>query len=321
MEEDGPTRAPTKDPLPENAGAANAAPTATESDEGRAAASATNQEDALHMLDVHAPHHAVRTSKDFVIHIAAIAVGLLIAIGLEQTVEYFHHRQEVREAREALAAEHRENIRRYHDNVRAHLLRLANQNNDQRVLRYLLAHPGAPQDKLPGVMAFGEITLAEPVEAAWSTVERSEVASLLPPAELRNLAAEYKELDRESQVFHEFLKPYLTDCAGYLTHTADITSTAVQEQQQTLSCVITMQSRETVFGDQLSVIGNLTGYGPPLDWWQMIPYFHMAEQYDFAKEHPETNAPTLRDQQQAISVLPGSQGSDVSDADFHRSQK
>jgi hypothetical protein len=31
----------------------------------------------------------VRTWKDFFIHIAAIAVGLLIAIGLEQTVEYF----------------------------------------------------------------------------------------------------------------------------------------------------------------------------------------------------------------------------------------
>ena len=66
------------------------------------------------------------------------------------------------------------------------------------------------------------------------------------------------------------------------------------------------QSRESVFGDQLSVIGKLKGYGPPLGWWQMVPYFHMAEQYDFAKEHPETNAPTVHDQQQAISVLSGS---------------
>jgi hypothetical protein len=275
------------------------------------------------MLDVHAPHEPINSWKGFVLHIATIAIGLLIALGLEQAVEHFHNRHEVREAREALAAEHEENIRRYHDNVRAHLLRLANQNNDQRVLRYLLAHPDAPQGKLPGVMTFGEITIAEPVEAAWSTVERSEVASLLPPAELRALAMEYKELDRESQVFHEFLKPYLSDCAAYLTYTADITSTAVQEQQQTLSCVVTMQSRESVFGDQLSVIGNLKGYGPPLGWWQMVPYFHMAEQYEFAKEHPETNAPTLHDQQRAISVLPGSNGNDVSldNGDFRGDRK
>jgi hypothetical protein len=274
------------------------------------------------MLDVHPPHESINTWKGFVLHIATIVIGLLIAVGLEQTVEYFHHRREVREAREALAAEHEENIRRYHDNVHGHLLRLANHNNDQRVLRFLLAHPGTPQDKLPGVMTFGEITLAEPVEAAWSTVERSEVASLLPPAELRNLATEYKELERESQVFHEFVKPYLSDCAGYLTHTADITSTSDREQQQTLSCVVTMQARESVFGDQLSVIGHLKGYGPPLGWWQMVPYFHMAEQKDFAKDHPETNAPTLHDQQQAISVLPNSKGTDaLLDADFERAQQ
>jgi len=274
------------------------------------------------MLDVHAPHEPINSWKGFVLHIATIVIGLLIAVGLEQTVEYFHHRHQIREAREALAAEHEENIRRYQDNVHGHLLRLANHNSDQRVLRYLLAHPGTPQDRLPGVMTFGEITLGEPVEAAWSTVEHSEVASLLPPAELRDLATEYKELERESQAFHEFLQPYLSDCAGYLTHTADITSTAVQEQQQTLSCIVTMQVRESVFGDQLSVIGNLKGYGPPLDWWQMIPYFHMAEQHDFAREHPETNAPTLHDQQQAISVLPGSRGTDVSlDADRYRNRK
>ena len=274
------------------------------------------------MLDVHPPHESVHTWRDFFIHIATIVVGLLIAVGLEQGVEYVHHRHEVREAREALAAEHEENIRRYHENVRDHLLRLANQNNDQRVLRYLLAHAGTPEDKLPGVMDFGAITIDEPVEAAWSTVEHSDIASLLPPSELTEYASEYKELDREAQFFHESLQPYLTDCAGYLTHTPDIASTTAQEQQQTLTCIMTGQSRETVFGDQLSVIGNLKGYGPPLDWWKMIPFFHMAEQHDFAHKHPETNAPTLHDQQQAVSVLPGPKPIDPSlDPDRHRNQK
>ena len=43
------------------------------------------------MLDVHAPHQLVHTWKDFFIHIATICVGLLIALGLEQTVEALHH--------------------------------------------------------------------------------------------------------------------------------------------------------------------------------------------------------------------------------------
>jgi len=44
------------------------------------------------MLDVHTPHETTRTWKDFFIHVAIITIGLLIAIGLEQTVELVHHR-------------------------------------------------------------------------------------------------------------------------------------------------------------------------------------------------------------------------------------
>jgi hypothetical protein len=40
------------------------------------------------MLDVHAPHQSAHTLKDFLIHIAAITIGLLIALGLEATVEW-----------------------------------------------------------------------------------------------------------------------------------------------------------------------------------------------------------------------------------------
>jgi hypothetical protein len=46
------------------------------------------------MLDVHPPHEAVHTWKGFLIHIVAIVIGLLIAVALEQTVEFFHHRHQ-----------------------------------------------------------------------------------------------------------------------------------------------------------------------------------------------------------------------------------
>jgi hypothetical protein len=54
------------------------------------------------MLDVHPPTHAAHTWRDFFIHIATIVVGLLIAIGLEQTVEFLHHRHQLQKAREEL---------------------------------------------------------------------------------------------------------------------------------------------------------------------------------------------------------------------------
>jgi hypothetical protein len=43
------------------------------------------------MLDVHPPHQAAHSWKDFCVHIATICVGLLIAVALEQTVETVHH--------------------------------------------------------------------------------------------------------------------------------------------------------------------------------------------------------------------------------------
>jgi hypothetical protein len=57
------------------------------------------------MLDVHPPHHSPNTWRDFFIHIATIVIGLLIAIGLERTVEYIHHRQERHQLEENLRAE------------------------------------------------------------------------------------------------------------------------------------------------------------------------------------------------------------------------
>ena len=57
------------------------------------------------MLDVHPPHEAAHTWKDFFIHIATIVIGLLIAVSLEQTVEFFHHRHQRRELLESLKSD------------------------------------------------------------------------------------------------------------------------------------------------------------------------------------------------------------------------
>jgi hypothetical protein len=54
------------------------------------------------MLDVHPAHHAATTWRDFFIHIATIVIGLLIAVGLEQTVEAIHHYRQRAELREQI---------------------------------------------------------------------------------------------------------------------------------------------------------------------------------------------------------------------------
>jgi hypothetical protein len=69
------------------------------------------------MLDVHPPHQAAHTWKDFFIHIATICIGLLIAIGLEQTVEAIHHTHQRHELLDQLEAEHRQTLKDAEDSI------------------------------------------------------------------------------------------------------------------------------------------------------------------------------------------------------------
>ena len=62
------------------------------------------------MLDVHPPHHSPNTLRDFFLHIATICVGLLIAIGLEQSVEAIHHRHQRHQLQEDLHNEAGQNL-------------------------------------------------------------------------------------------------------------------------------------------------------------------------------------------------------------------
>ena len=146
------------------------------------------------MLDVHPAHHAANTWGDFFIHIATIVVGLLIAIGLEQTVEYFHHRIEISETREALRREKEENRKRFAVNTTSFRWEAAELENNLRVLAFLQQHPGTPEENLPGVLrwGFGHAPIAE---LSWNNAQQTQVLTLMPPEEAESNAALYGLLD------------------------------------------------------------------------------------------------------------------------------
>lgn len=56
-------------------------------------------------MDVHPPHSPIHSVKEFMIHLLAITIGLLIALGLESVVSWMHHRHQAREAREEIRQE------------------------------------------------------------------------------------------------------------------------------------------------------------------------------------------------------------------------
>jgi len=60
-------------------------------------------------MEVHPPHKPIHSIKEFFVHLLAITIGLLIALGLESSVEWLHHRHLARDARENIFQEIRDN--------------------------------------------------------------------------------------------------------------------------------------------------------------------------------------------------------------------
>jgi len=145
------------------------------------------------MIEVHAPHEAVHSWKDAFIHIAIIVVGLLIAVGLEQTVEWVHHRQEVAKVRVELRAERETNKETFKRETANWRWETAELENNLMVLAYLQQHPGTPDEKLPGTLFWARYN-SDSSQAAWDAATSSGVTSLMPREEIAQYERNYDKL-------------------------------------------------------------------------------------------------------------------------------
>ena len=145
------------------------------------------------MLEVHPAHHAASSWKEFFIHIATIVLGLLIAIALEQAVEYFHHRGEVAEVREELRREREANKDSFKSETTHWRWETAELENNLMVLAYLQKHPGTPDEKLPGSLVWFHAS-ASSTQAAWDASKTSGVTSLMNREEVEQYEDTYNQL-------------------------------------------------------------------------------------------------------------------------------
>jgi hypothetical protein len=135
------------------------------------------------LLDVHPIHAPVRAWRDFFIHIATIVVGLCIAVGIQQTIEFFHNRHQRAEMRQALRLERQGNYETLAANTVAWRWGTAELENNLLVFQYLQQHPGTAQEKLPGVLLWATSNY-EFSSAAWDAIQQSGSVTLLPREEI-----------------------------------------------------------------------------------------------------------------------------------------
>jgi len=154
------------------------------------------------MLDVHPAHHAATTWRDFFIHIATIVIGLLIAVGLEQSIEWLHHRHQLQEFRVALQQERTDNREDFAANTQGVRSNIAALRNNLLVLAYLKDHPGTPRTALPGVLIWPNWDTPF-IDISWRSAGNANIAELMPRQELADNAALYEWLMNMNQVSND----------------------------------------------------------------------------------------------------------------------
>jgi hypothetical protein len=198
------------------------------------------------MLDVHPPHEAAHTWKDFFIHIATIVVGLLIAIGLEQTVERVHEHYQLRETREALGRERDTNHHRMAVNTRHWLEMNAALRNDLQVLDAIRHQPGIRQSDLPGDLNYNQAPF-EYDHAVWDAAEKNGIIRLMPLDEANEDQSFYQLAEEMSlQSLHEW--DAVNDQRRFLLLDSDPTHLTADELNETVRLTQLSLEKHVQFG-------------------------------------------------------------------------
>lgn len=225
------------------------------------------------MLDVHPPHEAAHSWKDFFIHIATIVIGLLIAIGLEQSVEWVHHRRQVVETRRALAEERSHNIERFarqtaffrHDTVRFQ--------RNLEVLEYVEKHPGSKPGSWPGKINWHSY-IGSFSDAAWQTAQHDDVTALMPQDEVRKDQALYMQLS-VMQVSDAERTRKLESARRYMALDADPSHMNAQDLQEAIHAAEDVIIAEYRLGsDMRNLHQSFPDFAPSPTTEELLPIVH-----------------------------------------------
>lgn len=156
------------------------------------------------MHEIH-PAHSTTSMRDIFIHIGIITIGLLMALGIDQGVEYFHHRHQVAETREALRIERENNVQRFAMQTEEFYRFVPKLKTNLAIYQYLRAHPGAPKSQWPGEFSWLGL-MPYYVESVWQTAQQSGVLQYMPPSEVRSNGRLYHMLQMLSDDVNEMRK-------------------------------------------------------------------------------------------------------------------
>jgi hypothetical protein len=159
-------------------------------------------------MEVHPPHHAIGSWREFFVHMITIVLGLLIAIGLEQSVEVLHRRHLRQELQENFRAEAERNVKILTRHLDVNIPQLLWQRDALTAVRTAVPKAGYVDVTLPPspISSAGE-GMTAPERNVWPVALSSTSLALLPEATAQMYARvdfeageDVKEVDRMREV-------------------------------------------------------------------------------------------------------------------------
>jgi len=179
------------------------------------------------MLDVHPPEHGIHGVRDFFLHLLTITVGLLIALGLEQTVEAINHHNQRKEAEAQIRQEIRENRTTIQNNAPVLKAEIAGMTKALTVLERLSAGQKLPDVSLKEKeLQFSEGSMQD---SAWRTANSTGVLSYMDYSEVEEFSQAYKEQDLLQAMEEQTANDYLELLPILANHTKDMTPEEAKE--------------------------------------------------------------------------------------------
>ena len=180
------------------------------------------------MLDIHPPHETVHTWRDFFIHIATIVIGLLIAVSLEQTVEFIQHRHSANEARKNIHEETSSDIDMLHFN-----LQQLDKSRQQLESDLDALNSSTSDADIPAHLEYTWKLGKEP-DAAWQAAKIDGSLALIPPAQIGRASYFYDSNDNLTPTLFAYFADVDT-AAAIVDHARSTRTLTPPERQQLVS--------------------------------------------------------------------------------------
>jgi hypothetical protein len=137
-------------------------------------------------MEIHPPHAAPRSIKDFLLQLGTITTGVLIALSLEGLLEWNHYRLLVREARATIAREITDNKKEIDGSLKLFDGRARNLENAGRFATEMLKSKTSEIRTLEVGFHLPELS-----SASWRSAERTGALARMPYAEVQRYSRVY----------------------------------------------------------------------------------------------------------------------------------